>query len=398
LPYSSQFSAILAIFTLDFDRDLCRVMPEAGGNQETGFVGLCGNSLTIKSNSSINHVCLLCYISLVTGPPLETKLVEYLTTIAGDRPWLEPTERASLSKLPIFLRERYRILRADLFGRKAFLAIENQTVSEPSPTEYAQDAGALRKLLSEDVVLVIENVPSYVRNRMVQRHVPFIVPGTQMFLPMLMIDLREQYPRRSNRLKDRLSPVAQVVVIYHLIRAPLNDIPLNQIALQLHYSAMAISKAHEELQQAGICEVGRAGKALFLRFQGNKADVWQNAEQSLSTPVKRTQWIRWGDGQKRAVQAGQTALSTYTMLADESVPTFAMRDKNVVEALRRGELIGCANREDAEARMESWAYDPSLLSRDGDRADPCSVYLSLRSYSDERVQKELNTLMDEALK
>jgi len=330
---------------------------------------------------------------------LQAELVEYLVAIAGDRPWLEPVARERMSKLPIFLREKYQLFQADLFGRKAFLAIQNQIPSELSPTEYAQDAKTLGQQLSTDVVLVIANIPSYVRNRLVQRHVPFIVPGTQMFLPMLMIDLREQYPTRGRRSKDLLSPVAQVVVIYHLVRGPLTDLPLGQIAQQLHYSAMAISKAQEELQQTGICEVERSGKALFLRFTGNRSDIWRNAERSLSTPVKRTQWVRWGPGsQQTALKSGLTALSAYTMLADESIPTYAMRDRHIVEALRQGELIGCRSPEDAEARMESWTYDPALLSNDGHTADPCSLYLSLRASADERVQKELGRLMDGFLK
>jgi len=331
---------------------------------------------------------------------IQADLVEYLVAIAGDRPWLEPVAQERIFKLPIFLREKYQLLQADLFGRKAFLAIQNQSPSEPSPTEYAQDVKALKQLLSADVVLVIANVPSYIRNRLVQRHVPFIVPGTQMFLPMLMIDLREQYPTRGRRPKELLSPVSQVIVIYHLIRGPLTDLSLGQIAQQLHYSAMAISKAHEELQQRGICEVERSGKALFLRFTGTKANVWRVAEGSLSTPVKRTQWVRWGTRGTRqaALKSGLTALSAYTMLADESISTYAMRDKHIVEALRQGELIGCRSREDAEARMESWTYDPALLTNDGHTADPYSVYLSLRNSADERIQKELSTLMDGLLK
>jgi hypothetical protein len=341
----------------------------------------------------------VCYICLVMTTTLQTALVDYLVAIAGDRPWLEPVARERVSKLPIFLREKYRLIQADLFGRKAFLAIQKEAPLEPSPTDYSHDAKALKQLLAADVVLVIANVPSYIRNRLVQRHVPFIVPGTQMFLPMMMIDLREQYPTRGWRPKELLSPVAQVTVIFHLTRGPLTGFPLGQIAEKLHYSAMAISKAQEELQRTGICEVERSGKALFLRFNGNRADVWRNAERSLSTPVKRTQWVRWGQGSQRtALKSGLTALSTYTMLADESIPTYAMRDRHIVEALREGELIGCRTREDAEVRMESWTYDPALLSNDGNTADPCSVYLSLRNSVDERIQKELRTLMEEFLK
>ena len=208
---------------------------------------------------------------------------------------------------------------------------------EPSPAEYARDAEALRQVFSEDVILVLSALPSYVRNRLIQRRVPFIVPGTQMFLPMLMIDLREQYPRRAGGSKARLSSVAQVVIIYHLIRASISDVPLGIIAQQLQYSAMSLSKAQEELQEAGICEVERSGKALFLRFEGSRPAIWLRAIPFLSTPVKKTQWVRFGSSQPHAFKAGLTALSADTMLADDSIPTLAMRNRDLLGALRQGD-------------------------------------------------------------
>lgn len=338
----------------------------------------------------------MCYIGLEMSGQHETELVAYLNEVAGDRPWLEPADEQLTSKLPLFLRDKYRIFRADLFGRKLYLAIQNRQADEASPAEYAQDVAALKQRLSGDVILVLTEIPAYVRNRMVRQHVPFIVPGTQMFLPMLMIDLREQYPKSTARPRTVLSSVAQLVVIYHLVREPLDDIPLGQIAGRLGYSAMALSKADDELQSADLCEVIRTGRSLSLHFKWDRRNLWTNAEPLLSTPVKRTQWIRWGQPRPRAAMAGVTALATYTMLADDSIPTFAMRDKNVVGAFERGEVFGCATRDDAEARMEAWRYDPLLLSK-GDVADPCSLYLSLRHSADERAQKELTSLVNRFL-
>jgi hypothetical protein len=194
----------------------------------------------------------------------------------------------------LFLRDKYTIFRADLFGRKAFFALENWPSAEASPSEYGRDAAALKNVLGSDVVLVISAIPSYARNRMVQQRVPFIVPGTQMFLPMLMIDLREHYPKRREASENTLSSVAQVIVLYHLVREPLSAIPVGQIASRLGYSATAIGNADDELQEVGICDVVREGKTLSLHFKGNKREVWQTAERFLSTPVKRLQWVRWG--------------------------------------------------------------------------------------------------------
>jgi hypothetical protein len=155
---------------------------------------------------------------------------------------------------------------------------------------------------------------------------------------------------------------------------------------------MAISKGQEELQSAQLCEVVRSGRTLSLHFNASGKDLWKLAEPLLLTPVKRTQWIRWGQPRARAVTAGMTALSRYSMLADDPIPTYAMRDKNLINALGKGEIFGCAGREESEARMEAWKYDPWLIAKE-DTVDRCSLYLSLRHSADDRVQKELRHLL-----
>lgn len=221
-------------------------------------------------------------------------LVNYLSTIGGDLPWIEALPEFA-SKLPPFLKQRYRISRADLFGRKYLLAIEEPREGDPSPTEYARDARTIKERLTADVILVLSNIPAYIRNRLIHQKVPFIVPGTQMFLPMLMIDLREHFPKSKTKSQDVLSAVSQLVILYHLSRESLSETPLGQIASHLRYSPMAISKAQDELQNADLCEVHRSGRTLSLHFDLKGKDLWQKAAPLLSTPVKRTLWFRWGN-------------------------------------------------------------------------------------------------------
>jgi len=100
-----------------------------------------------------------------------------------------------------------------------------------------------------------------------------------------------------------------------------------------------------------------------------------------------------GDSRARAVASGITALSRLSMLAEGPVETYAMRDRELGASLEKGQLLECSGREDAEARMESWKYDPCVLAENG-VANPCSLYLSLRRSGDERVQKEIQFLIE----
>jgi hypothetical protein len=251
----------------------------------------------------------------------------------------------------------------------------------------------LKQTLHEDIVLVLPMLPSYVRNRLVKQRIPFVVPKTQMFLPMLMIDLREQFPKSNDRIRPTLSAVSQLVVIYQILRGSLDETPLGQIASRLGYSAMAISKAQDELQTAGLCEAIRTWRTVSLHFKQRGKNLWRQAEPLLTTPVRRKIWIRWGQPRARAVVAGTTALSKGSMLAEDRVPTYAMRDRNLTAALDKGEVFGCGGAEEAEARMEAWKYDPWVLAGE-EIADRCSLYLSLRQSGDERIQKEIRFLID----
>jgi hypothetical protein len=323
-----------------------------------------------------------------------TQLERYLAQIAGDRLWIQRTPPPTIQRLPLFLRERYEFAEVDLFGRKLVLALEKEATPEATASHYARELHGLRYALSGEIVLVLKPVPAHVRNSLVQQLVPFIVPGTQMFLPMMMIDLREQYLRKGTKAPERLSTVAQVMVLYHLVRHPLNHVSLAEIADRLAYSRMAISKAHEELELAEICDVKRMGREVWLEFRGNRRTVWQAAEPVLRSPVRKTYWIRKGIHPPELFTAGPTALASLTMLAEESFPTLAIKDRAIKQVEDHGDLILVPGRDHAEARLEGWFYDPAILSNDGRTADPCSIYLSLRASVDDRILKELQILMD----
>ena len=325
--------------------------------------------------------------------PIEPGVIDYLTRVTGETPWIEPMPDQLVSTLPLYLHQRYEFFLLDLFGRRCILARENPPTGELSPTEYGHEVTQLKQRLHEDVVLVLTKLPSYVRNRFVRQRIPFIVPGTQMFLPMLMIDLREQFPKSNDRMRSTLSAVSQLVVIYQILKESLDGTPLGQIATRIGYSAMTLSKAQDELQAAGLCEVIRTWRTVSLHFTSRGRALWKRAEPLLTTPVRRRLWIRWGQPRARAVLAGTTALSRVSMVEDDRVPTYAMRDRDLSVAMDKGEIFGCGGPEEAEARMEAWKYDPWVLA-DNDLVDRCSLYLSLRQSTDDRIQKELRSLID----
>lgn len=321
----------------------------------------------------------------------EQALINYMEVVTGARPQLDLVPGPP--SLPFFVREQFDFVETDLFGRRLVLAVERNPPAELSVTGYARDAKFLAQAFGQHVVLVMAKLPSFVRNRLVQNGVPFVVPGAQMYLPMLMVDLRERFSKVMSRTAGKLSPVSQLVVIYQILREADVRVPLAQLGERLAYSPQSMSFAQGELQEAGLCKVQRTGRKVFLEFGRRGKALWEQAESLMTSPVRKMQWVRWGQPRARAVVAGLSALSEISMLAEDSIATYAMRDRELVAAFQKGQLLGCNGREEADARMESWKYDPWVLAENG-VADRCSLYLSLRASGDERVQKEIRPLIE----
>lgn len=330
----------------------------------------------------------------MTPPP--PALQEYLKALLGMEPGFRPLE---MPNLPVFLRERFAFYRTDLFGHPWTMAIENGAWETGSPGEYEKQANLLRPHFEAPVVFVLDSIDSIARQRMLQKGLPFIVPGTQCFLPGALVDFRERFPRKGIQGRDTLSPAAQLVLLYHLQRKRLDGRPLNQIARDLGYSTMTLSKVKDEMEEAGLCEVHRKGRSVSLQFVSEGRELWDLAKDKLVSPVRRTLWAQWATPGYPALRSGEntrlagiSALSEKTMINDDRLPTYALRASMLEGWLRKGTIIRCPDAETANAKMEGWAYEPKLLG-DNLNVDVLSLYLSLRDSHDERVQKELEQLI-----
>ena len=200
--------------------------------------------------------------------PLKRQFLDHLAEITGSVPDLVA---AKVAGLPLFLRERYQFGRTRLFGRSFLLALEQGTPASATPGEYEKHADTLCTRAGEPVVLVLSALPSYVRNRMVRCGLPFIVPGSQIFLPTALIDLRERFRQPTPKAGKPLTPAAQCVLLYHLQGQPLENMPLREIAERIGYSPVMLTKVKAELLAAELCEPKRIGRSVPLTSPRNAA-------------------------------------------------------------------------------------------------------------------------------
>jgi hypothetical protein len=118
---------------------------------------------------------------------LLANLAKYLEKLTGREVRLEPVHS---DKLPLFLRERYTLLWVEIFGRNFLLALDSVADESPSAATYANFSELLTNHLAKPAVLVLPALATHIRQGLIRLGRPFIVPGSQTFLPTALIDLR----------------------------------------------------------------------------------------------------------------------------------------------------------------------------------------------------------------
>jgi len=293
--------------------------------------------------------------------------------------------------LPPVLRERYKFAQAELLGLRALLVIDSNPEEQP-PATVRKHMDMLQTKKHADLIYVRAQVTAYNRKRLIEQKVPFIVPGNQMYLPMLAIDLREHF-RRIREEAPTVSPSTQVVVLHAMLRDAGQVLIPSEMAPLLGYSAMTMTRAFDELETARLAEVTVRGRERCLRFNGDRREIWENAQPFLRSPVNKRLFIRRIDGAEGAIRAGLTALAHYSMLAPPAYTTYALSREDWKALRQQYKIIEVPAQDPDASEIEVWWYPPALFAEHG-MVDRLSLYLSLKADHDERTETALEEMME----
>jgi len=292
-------------------------------------------------------------------------------------------------RLPHFLKETYRFREIELLGRRCLLMID-LCRNDQAPASIRKHIGLVQAKWDDEIIYVCRKLTAYNRKRLVEHKVPFIVPGNQMYLPMLGIDFREHF-RRLHEEPESLSPSAQMLIIHALLRTRQDVLTPRGTAGLLGYSAMTMTRAFNDLAATHLVEVSTSGRQRHLRLAATPQDTWTKAQPLLRSPVNKRICIERPDA-AQGLRAGLSALAEYTMLAPPPRLTVALSQKQWL-ALRKDRIVEVPELDPDALEIEVWSYSPAEFA-DGDLVDPLSLYLSLRDSEDERIEGSLEELME----
>ena len=320
-------------------------------------------------------------------PSAET-LERYLEDTLHDRIRVSPLH--NVSNLPSFVSRMYRICDGRIARRRCvFLVTKDRSAT---PSNIAKHVGLVRSAVDAIVVFVTPALSPHNRARLIRHRVPFVVPGNQLYIPDLAIDLREHFRARRRRRVGILSPAAQAVLFHRLLRLDEAATTPSLIAIPLHYSAMSIGRAFDELVDTGLAQTERHGKERHLRFKAEGRPLFDAARDLLRSPVRAEKFIFHVRGFSALKRAGESALAELTDLSPPPLDTFAIAASDWKETADTCGLFE-TDRDNADCIVETWAYDPAGLSG-AHVVDRLSLYAQFRDHRDERVSMAAERLLE----
>lgn len=309
----------------------------------------------------------------------------YLKTAAGVEIVASDVRREL--KLTPMVASLYRFFRCKGDGVSfGLMLLCEDAIVNPTPAAIELHA----RLVSEQlggipVVYAAKRIVSYNRLRLLARRIPFVAPGRQLYLPFFNMVMAESGERRVKEF-DSLGVAAQMILILHLNRQGEDGVSIADAVARTGYTRVSVMKAFDELEYFGFAMRDRTTHRLV--FAEDRKGLFGKARPLMRNPKRRTMYLDQLPRDLAVVRSGTDALSDISMIAPGKSREYAALSADV---LKRKDLAEVP-RESAAIRLELWHYRPAFVY--GDRIDPLSLCLSLADERDDRVQGEVEEVLE----
>jgi hypothetical protein len=258
-----------------------------------------------------------------------------------------------------------------------FVVASIKDSKELTPLYLERFTDRLEAFFGKPIVFLLPDAPRYQRARYAERGIYYIMPDKGYArLPFLYAG-----KKMSDRIRAKvITPVAQYILLHHLQEGSLEGKNVSEVCELVPQSYLTVSRAVTTLEDLGLCKNVRDGKNKMIHFIASGRELWDMAQPFLVSPILSVLYLDSYAGV--GIIGGINALSHYTHLNPEELQTLVVERKDAPCGL---------GYEDGKYRIEIWKYPPIGGGRWVDRL---SLALSLKDDKDERVQKEIEQMIN----
>ncbi len=245
---------------------------------------------------------------------------------------------------------------------------------------------------SNRIICVFDEATSYLRKKLIGKRIAFIIPGKQIFIPLLGMVYTDKKASTysisfSNQSYEpqKMTPSSQALLLELLITGDYNSTQ-EELAHRLGITKMSVSRAFSLLYSFNIIKrIDRDNVMVESPYE-----IWKRAEKYFISPIQKYLYIdlmTLDSFKEQLTLSGESALSEISPLVGISIFSYAISAKNWKETENKPEAL--TNIDYNVVKLEIWKYKVHKLK---DKIHPLALYLALKSTYDERVQSELERI------
>lgn len=261
----------------------------------------------------------------------------------------------------------------------------------PTPRNCRIYANRFTGLFNLPVVFLLNPAPAYERERLMQKDIFFVMSNRFANLPMLVALERVS----TRKVAERLTPVAQYLLLYHLQIGSLEGLSVKEIAGLMPYSYESVALGLSCLADLTLAEkipINAKSKAIHFELTGR--DLWDKARSFMLNPVEKIVFCDGLDDNRAYTICGINALSHYSRLNPDR-ERWIMTTIRDYREMNKNRILIRPNEFDGNIILEVWKYPPvALIGSFPEWVDKLSLVLSLQKDNDPRVEKEIEYMID----
>lgn len=299
---------------------------------------------------------------------------------------IEETEYLN-DKLPLAYRGRYSFYKVETNGQ-LWIAISPK--NDVSLVMLRKDRAKIEKVAGLNCAIFFDSTTFYIKEKLVEEGIPFVLKGKQIYLPFIGLLL-------SNENKRDIAPVHLISfltqrVIFVAIYEKWDNVTVSEAAIKLGITKKSVSRCFDEIEYLNVDILGMKGKSRVITVPTDIKKLWNDIQSVLRNPViARYELVENIQLEKKA---GISALCEYSLLSDNTYPTYAITKKEIAEIgikkmkqVHPGEEIGCV--------VLELGYFVDFENKGTE--DPLSVALSIteREKQDERISISIKEMLEE---
>ena len=185
-------------------------------------------------------------------------------------------------KLPLAYRGRYDIFTVETNG-VLWMAIHPK--DDAGLIMLRRDRAGVEKMTGLNCAIFLDRTTFYIKEKMMEEGIPFVIEGKQVFLPFIGYLLSKENERELApvHLISFLTQKMLLIAIYERW----NEVKVSGAAKRMGVSTKSASRCFDELEYLNIDVLGMKGKSRVINIPNDRKQVWQQIENVLRNPVIR---------------------------------------------------------------------------------------------------------------